>query len=184
MLCVVSIGLRSYSIYANMHYECILTVLMYAIMDIVVFTPTLLRLCYVRRVSKILKSFYSNSDEQLAKLKERNFLIIIMVIIAFITVYEVVSLVISGYPHVYCTCSPFSDAKFLAAYVPGSVSYILEVVAYIYFMIHICALKNQLKYKIKEELLLLSSCWLLMRIITILNITRSRCLSILDYIVY
>ena len=48
-------------------------------------------------------------------------------------------------------------------------------------MCRLCALKTKLKYKIKEELLVMSSCWVLIRVASILNVVIPHCLYALEY---
>lgn len=150
---------------------------MFTILDIIVFWPTLLRLFYVRRVGQIIKSFYSDSNEELAQLKQRKSVVFVFLLIAIIAIYNLTfTLVVVLVPHYresFCKCDSIPD--FIGGYVGAGVVFILEIVAYIYLMISLCTQRATIKYKIKPELLTLGSLWFVVRIIDLLTFTSTNC---------
>ena len=63
---------------------------MYVLIDITVLWPTVMRLYYLQRVSTIIKSFYSDTNEWLAQLKHRKSLTAIFIVILVILLYQLV----------------------------------------------------------------------------------------------
>ena len=68
---------------ANQDTSCIISYAIYTVLDILVFWPVILRLYYVRRVASFVKAFYANSDEELAKVRERKVSIVIFILMAW-----------------------------------------------------------------------------------------------------
>ena len=179
MLSILGLAMRSSSVSHHSETYCILTVLIFVLSDITILWPILMRLYYVQRVAAIIKSFYSDTSEQLALLKYRKSLIGVLFVISVVTVYSIVYiLVISGVSQIrqcYCICRFNSLTQFVFFEIIQGFAYVLEVIVYVYFLIGLCKLQTQLKYKIKEELLLLSLGWFLNRLTLIIQINTPFC---------
>lgn len=160
ILSILALALVTDPVSSQAESYCVLNMVQFIVMDIVVFWPTLLRMAYVRRVKLIIECFYSDTDEHKARTKQRRSFALIFIVIGVILIYQVVFIAViiikPDYRQAECTCT-FTHAFNIGQ----AVSFVVEIVAYFYFMGSLCSLRSPLKYKIKQELQVLGSCWVL-----------------------
>ena len=141
--------------------------------------PILFRLCYVGRVGSIIKAFYSDSDEQLAKSKERKFIILIFILVAFIFLTQfsfILGIIFSHDLRRYaCSCVLVPSAFNVFTLVFGGVIYSLEILAYLRYSCSLCHHRTRLRYKIKQELIVLSLTCIFLKLISFYFQTIARC---------
>ena len=141
--------------------------------------PILFRLCYVGRVGSIIKAFYSDSDEQLAKSKERKFIILISVLVAFIFLTQfsfILGIIFSHDLRRYaCSCVLLPSSFNIFTLIFGGVIYSLEILAYLRYSCSLCHHRTRLRYKIKHELIVLSLACIFLKFISFYFQTIARC---------
>lgn len=64
------------------------------------------------------------------------------------------------------------------------IAYSLEIIATLFFIVAILANRIRLKYKIKEELLIISICLVLTRLAALSSLTHFNCFFILNHLLY
>ena len=154
--------LYAHSLAHYLQTQCIIGYGVYSVAAVLVSFPVLFRLCYIRRVGSIIQAFYTHSDEQLAKSRERRFIILVVVIMSLIFLsqflYTVALIFSSALQRYACLCQEYDSAFLALAIALSIVIYSLQISAYLRYSCALCRHRTLLKYKIKLELLLLSFC--------------------------
>ena len=109
----LSISLFSLTLHSDSHESpsrptCVISMLAFAVIDIVFFWPVFLRLCYLHRVGSIVTAFYTNSNEELAKANQWRCEIAIFTFLGALSLYKIILFSVifayAEYLDSFCSC--------------------------------------------------------------------------------